>query len=54
VELEDTTLVIEPFGGLTREQRHGVTEEGERLLKTMHPQSSYDIRFGTVRRQSPA
>jgi hypothetical protein len=49
-KLEDDALVIEPFGALTREQRRGVTEEGERLLKAMHPQSSYDIRFGTVLR----
>ncbi|MGW0332694.1 winged helix DNA-binding domain-containing protein [Streptomyces sp. NPDC003011] len=47
-KLEDTTLVIEPFSRLTGDQRREVTEEGERMLTVMHPQSSYDIRFGTV------
>ncbi|MDL5204564.1 winged helix DNA-binding domain-containing protein [Streptomyces sp. ALI-76-A] len=49
-KLEDTTLVIEPFGRLTGDQRREVTEEGERMLTVMHPESSYDIRFGPVLR----
>ncbi|MGW1612816.1 winged helix DNA-binding domain-containing protein [Streptomyces sp. NPDC002285] len=41
-------LVIEEFTELTKAQRGEVTEEGERMLKVMHPEASYDIRFGTV------
>ncbi|SEE71143.1 Winged helix DNA-binding domain-containing protein [Streptomyces sp. 3213] len=41
-------LVVEPFGKLTKVQRDEVTAEGARMLDTMHPGSSYDIRFGTV------
>ncbi|MFE5814496.1 winged helix DNA-binding domain-containing protein [Streptomyces sp. NPDC056479] len=41
-------LVIEPFGELGRAQRADVTEEAARTLQVMHPQESYDIRFGTV------
>ncbi|MFI7412120.1 winged helix DNA-binding domain-containing protein [Streptomyces sp. NPDC049627] len=44
----DDALVIEPFTELTEAQCGEVTEEGERMLKVMHPQTSYDIRFGTV------
>ncbi|MFI8533422.1 winged helix DNA-binding domain-containing protein [Streptomyces aquilus] len=51
-KLEEESLVIEPFGKLTRAQRDEVTEEGARMLATMHPGSSYDIRFGTVVRPS--
>ncbi|WP_280892627.1 winged helix DNA-binding domain-containing protein [Streptomyces sp. LBL] len=47
-KLEDDALVIEPFGRLTADRRREVTEEGRHLLSTMHPESSYDIRFGTV------
>jgi hypothetical protein len=47
-KLEDAALVIEPFGRLTEGQRREVTEEAERMLNAMHPESSYDIRFGTV------
>ncbi|MFI5682207.1 winged helix DNA-binding domain-containing protein [Streptomyces cellulosae] len=47
-KLEGDALVVEPFGPLTAEQRHEVSEEGQRMLGTMHPESSYDIRFGTV------
>ena len=48
--LESDALVVEPFARLTKEQRGEVTEEGQRMLKVMHPGSSYDIRFGTVLR----
>ncbi|MGW2717485.1 winged helix DNA-binding domain-containing protein [Streptomyces sp. NPDC001492] len=41
-------LVIEPFGTLTKAQRADLVEEGGRMLDTMHPGTSYDIRFGTV------
>ncbi|GHI02587.1 hypothetical protein Scel_09080 [Streptomyces cellostaticus] len=44
-------LVIEPFGTLTKTQREDVREEGARMLATMHPGTSYDIRFGTVVRR---
>ncbi|MFJ8047052.1 winged helix DNA-binding domain-containing protein [Streptomyces luteogriseus] len=47
--LEADALVIEPFAPLTRSQRDDVTAEGERMLRVMHPQASYDIRFGAVR-----
>ncbi|MGW5653351.1 winged helix DNA-binding domain-containing protein [Streptomyces humi] len=45
---EDTALVIETFGRLSRAERAEVTEEGERMLAAMHPGTSYDIRFGPV------
>ncbi|MER8011244.1 MULTISPECIES: winged helix DNA-binding domain-containing protein [unclassified Streptomyces] len=45
---ERDALVIEPFGRLTRAQRADLAEEGGRMLATMHPGTSYDIRFGTV------
>ncbi|MFF3349805.1 winged helix DNA-binding domain-containing protein [Streptomyces sp. NPDC002779] len=44
----DDALVIEPFDDLTKTQRAEVLAEGAYLLDVMHPQSSYDIRFGTV------
>ncbi|MDV9174248.1 winged helix DNA-binding domain-containing protein [Streptomyces sp. W16] len=44
----DGHLVIEPFGRLTKAERDDVTAEGARMLDTMHPGTSYDIRFGTV------
>lgn len=44
----DDALVIEPFDDLTKAQRGEVTEEAARMLRVMHPQESYDIRFGTV------
>ncbi|POX45453.1 winged helix DNA-binding domain-containing protein [Streptomyces sp. Ru72] len=47
-KLEEDSLVIEPFRGLTRAEREEVAEEGERMLKVMHEGASYDIRFGTV------
>ncbi|MEU5537990.1 winged helix DNA-binding domain-containing protein [Streptomyces sp. NPDC020362] len=45
---EGDTLVVEPFGTLTKGQREDVLAEGARMLETMHPGTSYDIRFGTV------
>ncbi|MCC5473653.1 winged helix DNA-binding domain-containing protein [Streptomyces barringtoniae] len=47
-KLDPEALVIEPFAGLTRAQRDEVTAEGERMLRVLHPEASYDIRFGTV------
>ncbi|MET9730799.1 winged helix DNA-binding domain-containing protein [Streptomyces sp. NPDC006458] len=43
----DDALVIEPFGTLTRAQRAEVTEEGVRVVDTLHG-GGYDVRFGTV------
>jgi hypothetical protein len=48
-KLEEQALVIEPFDRLTKAQREEVTAEGERMLAVTHPESSYGIRFGTVR-----
>ncbi|ANP50385.1 hypothetical protein J2Z21_000847 [Streptomyces griseochromogenes] len=42
------TLVIEPFGKLTKAQREDVTAEGARMSATLCPEVPYDIRFGTV------
>ncbi|MFF4036918.1 winged helix DNA-binding domain-containing protein [Streptomyces sp. NPDC001816] len=50
-KLDGDTLVIEPFGELTKAQREDVTAEGARMLATLHPETSYDIRFGTVVRR---
>lgn len=47
--LEEDALVIEPFGRLTGTGRAEVIAEGERMLRTLHPGTAYDIRFGTVR-----
>ncbi|GAA3774202.1 hypothetical protein GCM10022403_006500 [Streptomyces coacervatus] len=47
-KLGEGAVVVEPFGGLTRAQRADVVDEGARMLDTMHPGTSYDIRFGTV------
>ncbi|MFE0256282.1 winged helix DNA-binding domain-containing protein [Streptomyces sp. NPDC059010] len=41
-------LVIEPFTELTKAQRVDVTEEAERVVRVLHAEASYDIRFGTV------
>ncbi|MEU9169803.1 winged helix DNA-binding domain-containing protein [Streptomyces sp. NPDC048420] len=46
--LTEDALVVEPFGRLTKAQREDVTEEGERMLATLHPGTPYDLRFGTV------
>ncbi|NUQ99291.1 MAG: winged helix DNA-binding domain-containing protein [Streptomyces sp.] len=46
--LEEGALVIEPFGTLGKAQRAELGEEAVRMLDTMHPGTSYDIRFGTV------
>lgn len=48
-KLADDALVVEPFDALTREQRNEVVEEGGRMLATMHADTAYDIRLGTVR-----
>ncbi|MEU0409996.1 winged helix DNA-binding domain-containing protein [Streptomyces griseorubiginosus] len=53
-KLDGDALVVEPFGRLTRAQRDEVTEEGQRMLGTLYPGTSYDIRFGTVVQQQPA
>ncbi|MFF7749505.1 winged helix DNA-binding domain-containing protein [Streptomyces sp. NPDC007971] len=45
---EGDTLVIETFGTLTKARREDVLAEGARMMETMHPGASYDIRFGTV------
>ncbi|MFC8365642.1 winged helix DNA-binding domain-containing protein [Streptomyces griseorubiginosus] len=50
-KLHGDTLVVEPFGRLTRAQREEVTEEAQRMLATLYPGTSYDIRFGTVVQQ---
>jgi len=54
IEDGDGHLVVEPFGRLTKAQRDEVTAEGARMLDTMHPGTSYDIRFGTVVREQGA
>ena len=41
-------LVIEPFTELSRQQRAEVTREGERMVRVLHAEESYDVRFGTV------
>ncbi|MFF4801346.1 winged helix DNA-binding domain-containing protein [Streptomyces sp. NPDC001351] len=47
-KLGEGALVVEPFGTLGKAQRADVVEEAVRMLDTMHPGTSYDIRFGTV------
>ncbi|MFC5855262.1 hypothetical protein ACFPZI_26815 [Streptomyces chlorus] len=47
--LDEHALVVEPFGPLTRARRDEITAEGERMLRVMHPDTSYGIRFGAVR-----
>ncbi|CAM5435197.1 winged helix DNA-binding domain-containing protein [Streptomyces hirsutus] len=48
--LDEHALVVEPFGPLTGARRDEITAEGERMLRVMHPDTPYDIRFGAVRR----
>ncbi|MFE9937803.1 hypothetical protein [Streptomyces hirsutus] len=48
--LDEHAFVVEPFGPLTRARRDEITVEGERMLRVMHPDTPYDIRFGAVRR----
>ncbi|MFF6994405.1 winged helix DNA-binding domain-containing protein [Streptomyces sp. NPDC008313] len=45
----EVVLVVEEFGDLGTDRRREVTAEGERMLRTMAPTASYDIRFGPVR-----
>ncbi|WP_237330301.1 winged helix DNA-binding domain-containing protein [Streptomyces sp. BA2] len=46
---DSAVLTIEPFGTLTKAQRHELTEEADRLLSgPMNRTATYDIRFGTV------
>ncbi|MEU9328683.1 winged helix DNA-binding domain-containing protein [Streptomyces canus] len=47
-KLTGDTLVVEPFDRLTKAQQKDVSAEGQRMLATLHPGTSYDIRFGTV------
>ncbi|WP_405528827.1 winged helix DNA-binding domain-containing protein [Streptomyces canus] len=47
-KLTGDTLVVEPFGRLTKAQQKDVTAEGQRMFTTLHPGTPYDIRFGTV------
>ncbi|MFF4016415.1 winged helix DNA-binding domain-containing protein [Streptomyces sp. NPDC001843] len=47
-KLDGEALVVELLGPLTGAQREEVAQEGSRMLETMHPGESYDIRFGTV------
>ncbi|MEF9907416.1 winged helix DNA-binding domain-containing protein [Streptomyces sp. P9-A2] len=47
--LDEHALVVEPFGPLTRARREEIAAEGERMLRVMHPDTPYDIRFGAVR-----
>jgi len=42
------TLVIEPFGKLTKKDRAALTEEGERLVRFVEPKAkSFEVRFTT-------
>ena len=47
-KLDGDTVVVEPFGRLTRAQRQEVEDEGQRMLAALHPGTSFDIRFGAV------
>ncbi|KAF3468228.1 winged helix DNA-binding domain-containing protein [Streptomyces sp. Tu 3180] len=47
--LEEGALVVEPFRGLGTARREEVAAEGERTLRVLHPDTAYDVRFGTVR-----
>ncbi|MET9462320.1 winged helix DNA-binding domain-containing protein [Streptomyces canus] len=47
-KLTGDTLVVEPFGRLTKAEQKDVTAEGQRMLATLHPGTPYDIRFGTL------
>ncbi|KIF77494.1 hypothetical protein QR77_33880 [Streptomyces sp. 150FB] len=42
---DGVTLTVQLFGGLSRERRRAVEEEGERLLTTLHPATAHDLRF---------
>ncbi|WP_234543756.1 winged helix DNA-binding domain-containing protein [Streptomyces shenzhenensis] len=48
-KLTGDALVIETFGGRSgTAERAAILAEGERMLATLHPGTSYDIRFGAV------
>ncbi|MEU9241700.1 winged helix DNA-binding domain-containing protein [Streptomyces sp. NPDC048385] len=48
-KLTGDALVIETFGGRSgTAERAALLAEGERMLATLHPGTSYDIRFGAV------
>jgi hypothetical protein len=47
-KLEASVLVIETFAEPARSRRDEVAAEGERMLRVLHPDTPYDIRFGTV------
>ncbi|MEU2894445.1 winged helix DNA-binding domain-containing protein [Streptomyces sp. NPDC001273] len=47
--LDEQALVVEPFGRLGKDRWAEVAQEGERMLRVMHPGTAYDIRVGTVR-----
>ncbi|MEU9338586.1 winged helix DNA-binding domain-containing protein [Streptomyces sp. NPDC048290] len=46
--LTGDAVVVEEFEKLTKEQRREVEEEAARTLAAVHPDTPYDIRFGTV------
>ncbi|MGW7545842.1 winged helix DNA-binding domain-containing protein [Streptomyces sp. NPDC054770] len=53
-KLTEDALVIETFGEKQRTragERDSILAEGERMLATLHPGTSYDIRFGAVATQ---
>ncbi|MFF2525279.1 winged helix DNA-binding domain-containing protein [Streptomyces liangshanensis] len=49
-----TTLTVQLFEPPTREHRAAVTEEGERLLTTMAPADTHDIRFAEFTGPAPS
>ncbi|WP_225095719.1 winged helix DNA-binding domain-containing protein [Streptomyces sp. CoH27] len=50
-KLRGDTLVVEPFGDLTKAQREDVSAEGARMAAVMCPGTPYDVRFGSVVRR---
>ncbi|MGW5640529.1 winged helix DNA-binding domain-containing protein, partial [Streptomyces sp. NPDC003832] len=44
----DGALVVETFRDLTAAERAEVRTEGEHVLRVMHPDDGYDLRFGKV------
>ncbi|WP_217548229.1 winged helix DNA-binding domain-containing protein [Streptomyces sp. GbtcB6] len=52
-KLTEDALVIETFGQRSRAgERDAIMAEGARMLATLHPGASYDIRFGAVAPQA--